>query len=98
MVEKLKRTKSNGSKIIPSDPNKFTTDIETATSSLFLETDGANAAIADEPQIAVPKPISQPVELGHLNLFAKIKTEIKTKKTVKKITEKLVIPKFDILR
>ena len=97
MVEKLKRTKSNGSILIPRDPNKFTTDIETATSSLFFDADGANAAIADEPQMAVPKPINQPVELGQLNFFAKKKILISTTKTVRKITEKLEIPKLEIL-
>lgn len=62
-----------GIKIIPIEPNKFTTDIETATSSFSLDTEGAKAAIAEDPQIAVPKPISQPVELGQLNFLARKK-------------------------
>jgi len=52
-------------------PNKFTTAIEMATSSLFFVMDGAKAAMAEEPQILVPNPINQPEVVGHLTRLAK---------------------------
>jgi hypothetical protein len=81
-----------GKKSIPIVPYKFTTAIEIATSSLFFETDGAKAAIADEPQIAVPKPTNQPIDPGQLNFFAKLNVRSSTTNKTDAMATKLPIP------
>ncbi len=65
-------------------PNKFTMAIAIPVFSEFFVTEGAKAAIAEEPQIAVPKPTNQPLEVGQFNLFAR--------KIVSKRTARILIP------
>src|SRR5574343_381871 len=91
------RNKIIGKKIIPNVPYKLTTAIETATSSLSFVTEGESAAIAEEPQIAVPNPISQPEEPGQLNFFAKNTVRMRTVNRTTATAIKLPLPNFAIL-
>ena len=91
-VESAKALSSKGKISIPKTPYKLITAIATPTSSLFLFKLGAKAAIADEPQMAVPKPTNHPTELGQFIFFAKKTVAIKTIKTVTPTIKKLSQP------
>ena len=69
---------------MPISPRMFTTANEIPMSCLSLVIKGANEAIAEEPQMAVPKPTSQPVLPGQLNFLDKNKVINKTNATVAK--------------
>ena len=63
---------------MPRAPHKLTTAKDIPMSSLFFETKGAAAAIAEDPQMAVPIPINHPAEAGQLKRFTKILVTINT--------------------
>ncbi len=68
-TEKCVDFQKKGNAIIPILPNKLMTAIEIPTSSLSFAMLGATAAIADDPQMVVPKPINNPVDPGQFNFF-----------------------------
>ena len=74
--------KAQGKTSIPKVPKRFTTAMAMATSSLFcFWSDGARAAMALEPQMAVPKPTKMPVLPGQLNRFERKNDRKSTAKT-----------------
>jgi hypothetical protein len=86
-----------GNNNIPTVPNKFTTAIAIATSSFSLFfVDEANAAIALDPQIAVPNPTNIPVLPGQFIRRERNTVSDNTKKTTKTIPKNAVVPNSPI--
>jgi len=57
MSDSFRKLANNGTAMMPRVPSRLTTPTEVAMCLLSLEIRGAQAAMAEEPQIAVPIPI-----------------------------------------
>ena len=79
---------------MPMVPKRLTTAMAMATSSVSFLRDGDSAAIAEDPQIAVPNPTRIPVEPGQLNFLERKYVRINIEKMVNAIMRKLVAPIF----